>query len=77
MSSEELDEYWKNWADAFIPENTLDDVYLLNSHIRISVIKMDKTIIRVYGHNSIELGIFMPDNGCVWEIMEFMHIIQY
>lgn len=66
MSSEELDEYWKNWADVFISENTYDHIYLLNSHIRISVSKMDKTIIRVYGHNNIELGIFKPDNGCIW-----------
>ena len=66
MSREELHEYWKNWADAFIPENTWDQVYLLNSNICISVRKMDKTIIRVYGHNHIELGIFEPDNGCIW-----------
>lgn len=66
MTKEELHEYWRDWADVFIPENTWDTVYLLNSHIRISVSKMDKTIIRVYGHNSIELGIFKPDNGCVW-----------
>ena len=66
MSREELHEYWKNWANAFIPENTWDDVYLLNSHIRISVIKMDKTIIQVFGYNHIQLGIFEPDNGCIW-----------
>lgn len=66
MTNEELHEYWKNWADAFIPENTWDPVYLLNSNIYISVCKMDKTIMRVYGHNRIELGIFEPDNGCVW-----------
>lgn len=66
MTNEELNDYWKNWADVFIPENTWDHIYLLNSHIRISVSKMDKTIMRVYGHNSIELGIFKPDNGCVW-----------
>ena len=50
MTSEELHEYWKNWADEFRPENTWDRVYLLNSNIYISVCKMDKTIIRVYGH---------------------------
>ena len=66
MTNEELHEYWKNWADAFIPENTWDRVYLLNSNICISVHKMDKTVMRVYGHNHIELGIFGPDNGCVW-----------
>lgn len=66
MTNEELHEYWRNWADAFIPENSWDPVYLLNSNICISVCKMDKTIIRVYGHNHIELGIFEPDNGCVW-----------
>ena len=66
MSREELHEYWKNWANVFIPENTWDQVYLLNSNICISVRKMDKTIIRVYGHNHIELGIFEPDNGCIW-----------
>ena len=66
MSREELHEYWKNWANVFIPENTWDDVYLLNSHIRISVIKMDKTIIQVFGYNHIQLGIFEPDNGCIW-----------
>lgn len=66
MSREELHKYWKNWANVFIPENTWDQVYLLNSNICISVRKMDKTIIRVYGHNHIELGIFEPDNGCIW-----------
>ena len=66
MSREELHEYWRNWADAFISENTWDNVYLLNSNIYISVCKMDKTIIRVYGYNHIQLGIFEPDNGCIW-----------
>ena len=66
MTNDELHEYWRNWADAFIPENTWDRVYLLNSNIRISVSKMDKTVMRVYGNNSIELGIFEPDNGCIW-----------
>jgi len=66
MTNDELHEYWRNWADAFIPENTWNRVYLLNSNIRISVDKMDKTVMRVYGNNSIELGIFEPDNGCIW-----------
>jgi len=66
MTREELHEYWKNWADVFIPENKWEPVYLLNSNICISVCKMDKTIIRVYGYNHIELGIFEPDNGCIW-----------
>jgi hypothetical protein len=70
MSREELHEYWKNWADAFRPENTGDSVYLLNSNICISVSSKDnygdKVTMNVYGHNHIKLGIFEPDNGCVW-----------
>ena len=70
MSREELHEYWKNWADAFRPENTWDRVYLLNSNICIGVSSKDnygdKVTMYVYGHNHIELGIFEPDNGCIW-----------
>ena len=66
MSCDELHEYWKNWANAFISENTCDNVYLLNSNIYVSVCKMYKTIMRVFGNNHIELGIFEPDNGCIW-----------
>ena len=70
MSSEELHEYWKNWADAFRPENTWDRIYLLNSNICIDVSPKDnygdKVTMYVYGYNHIELGIFEPDNGCVW-----------
>ena len=70
MTNKELHEYWKNWADAFRPENTWDSVYLLNSNICISVSSKDnygdKVTMHVYGYNHIELGIFEPDNGCVW-----------
>ena len=70
MSREELHEYWKNWADAFRSEkNAWDRVYLLNSNIYIGLSSKnygDKVTMHVYGHNHIELGIFEPDNGCIW-----------
>ena len=69
MTNEELHEYWKNWADAFRSENIYDRVYLLNSNIYIGVSSKnygDKVTMNVYGHNHIELGIFKPDNGCIW-----------
>lgn len=67
MTYEELLDYLRNWADAFIPENTLDTVYLLNSNIYVSVCKTGKTDVYVYGNNHILLGVFAPDNGCVWD----------
>ena len=66
MTEEELLDYLRNWADVFIPENTLDTVYLLNSNIYVSVSKTAKTNVFVYGYNHILLGVFAPDNGCVW-----------
>lgn len=69
MTNEELHEYWKNWADAFRSKNIYDRVYLLNSNIYIGVSSKnygDKVTMNVYGHNHIELGIFKPDNGCIW-----------
>jgi len=70
MSREELHEYWKTWADAFrLEKNTWDRVYLLNSNIYIGLSSKnygDKVTMHVYGHNHIELGIFEPDNGCIW-----------
>jgi len=71
MTNEELHEYWKNWADVFrLEKNTWDPVYLLNSNICVGVSSKDnygdKVTMRVYGNNHIELGIFEPDNGCIW-----------
>lgn len=70
MTNEELHKYWKNWADVFRPENTWEPIYLLNSNICIGVSSKDnygdKVTMHVYGHNHIELGIFEPDNGCIW-----------
>ena len=67
MTQDELFDYWENWANTFITKNKNERIYLLNSNIYISVAKSNKTIIRVYGHNDIELGVFEPDRGNIYD----------
>lgn len=70
MTNEELHEYWRDWADAFRPSPMWERVYLLNSNICVQVSIKDnrdtKTTMYVYGDHNIELGEFIPDNGCIW-----------
>lgn len=66
MTSKELDEFRRTWADKLFGNNT--ELYL-SKHIRLvrerKFFNYEKQIVHVYGNNHIELGILTPQNGCV------------